>query len=245
MKENEDVRNYYDIITKIGEGGFGAVFKAQIKNTEEYRAIKIIDKKRIIDNFMIENLRKPNKNELTEYKYGFLKEIENMKLIEGKNKENHNTVKFYEYFNNEKEFSIVMELCDGDLFELLSNKKEDQGFSIDEIYDILNQLNNTFKKMDENKLVHRDLKLQNILFKYVNKEKNSFIIKLSDYGISTALFTLTKKLSTKIGTPNMMAPEILKGNHYDAKCDLWNLGIIIYLLYFHKYHIMVGVNLLF
>ena len=235
MRENEDVRNYYDIITKIGEDGFGAVYKAKIKNMEEYRAIKIIEKNKIINSFMIENLRKPNEKELTEYKDGFLKEIENMKLIEGKNKENQNTVKFYEYFNNEKEFCIVMELCDGDLFELLSNKKDNQGFNIDEIYDILNQLNNTFKKMDENKLVHRDLKLPNILFKYINKEKNYYIVKLSDYGISKVLFTLTKKLSTQIGTSNMMAPEILKGNHYDAKCDLWSLGIIIYLLYFHKY----------
>ena len=89
--------------------------------------------------------------------------------------------------------------------------------------------------MDENKLIHRDLKLQNILFKYINKEKNSYKVKLTDYGISKVLFTLTKKLSTQIGTSNMMTPEILKGNHYDAKCDLWSLGIIIYLLYFHKY----------
>ena len=235
MRENEDVRNYYDIIKKIGEGGFGAVYKAKIKNMEEYRAIKIIEKKKIIDNFMIEYLRKPNEKELKEYKDVFLKEIENMKLIEGKNKENQNTVQFYEYFNNEKEFCIVMELCDGDLFELLSSKKEGQGFSVDEIYDILTQLNNTFKKMDENKLVHRDLKLPNILFKYINKEKNNYIFKLCDYGISKVLFTLTKKLTTKIGTSYMMAPEILKGNHYDAKCDLWSLGIIIYLLYFHKY----------
>ena len=73
---------------------------------------------------MFENLRKPHEKELKEYKDVFLEEIENMKLIEGENKENQNTVQFYEYFNNEKEFCIVMELCDGDLFELLSNKKD-------------------------------------------------------------------------------------------------------------------------
>ena len=45
-KEEEDFRNYYDIIKKIGEGGFGIVYEAKIKNTEELRAIKVIDKKK-------------------------------------------------------------------------------------------------------------------------------------------------------------------------------------------------------
>ena len=101
-------------------------------------------------------------------------EIENMKLIEGKNKENINTVKLYEYFNTEKDFCIVMDLCDINLFQILSNKKSNEGFSEDEIYKILNQLNNTFKIMNENKLVHRDLKLQNILLKYKDKEKTKY-----------------------------------------------------------------------
>jgi len=158
-----------------------------------------------------------------------------MKLVEGKNKENINAVKFYEYFENENEFCIVMELCDGNLFQLLTQKKENEGFNQDEIYDILNQLNNTFKIMYENKLVHRDIKLQNILFKYNNKEKTNYIFKLIDFGISKHLLSLTQKLSTKIGTFNMMAPEIIEGKPYNEKCDLWSLGIIIYLLYFHKY----------
>ena len=60
-------------------------------------------------------------------------------------------------------------------------------------------------------------------------------MKLADYGLSKHLLSLTKKFSTQIGTLNMMAPEILEGKQYDEKCDLWSLGIIIYILYFHKY----------
>jgi len=89
--------------------------------------------------------------------------------------------------------------------------------------------------MYENKLIHRDIKLQNILFKYNNKEKTNYIFKLIDFGISKHLLSLTQKLSTKIGTFNMMTPEIIEGKPYNEKCDLWSLGIIIYLLYFHKY----------
>jgi len=234
-KEEEDFRNYYDIIKKIGEGGFGIVYEAKIKNTEELRAIKVIDKKKIIDTFINENLGKPNEEEMKTLINGFINEIENMKLLEGKNKENVNTVKLYEYFHTENEFCIVMELCDGNLFELLSNKENGQGFKKYEIYNILNQLNNILRIMVENKIVHRNLKLQNILIKYKDKAKKNYIVKLTDYGINKHLLNLTKKFSTQIDTLNMMAPEILEGKQYDEKCDLWSLGIIIYLLYFHEY----------
>ena len=235
MKEVKDFREYYDIIKTLGEGGFGIVYAAKLKNTEELRAIKVINKQKIIDSFISENLREPDEEEIKIYINSFYNEIDNMKLVEGKNKGNINAVKFHEYFENENEFCIVMELCDGNLFQLLTKKKKDEGFNKDEIYDILNQLNNTFKIMYENKLVHRDIKLQNILFKYENKEKTKYIFKLADFGISKHLLSLTQKLSTKIGTFNMMAPEILEGRPYNEKCDLWSLGIIIYLLYFHKY----------
>ena len=181
MREEKDFREYYDIIKELGEGGFGIVYETKLKNTEELRAIKVINKSKIIDSFKNENLREPNEEEIKIYTNGFYNEIENMKLVEGKNKENINAVKFYEYFENENEFCIVMELCDGNLFQLLTQKKENEGFNADEIYDILNQLNNTFKIMYENKLVHRDIKLQNILFKYNNKEKTNYIFKLIDF----------------------------------------------------------------
>ena len=128
MRKEQDFRQYYDIIKKLGEGGFGTVYEAKLKNTEELRAIKVIDKKKIIDIFRNENLREPNEEDIKNYKNGFDNEIECMKLVEGKNKENINAVKFYEYFDNENEFCIVMELCDDNLFQLLCKKKENEGF---------------------------------------------------------------------------------------------------------------------
>ena len=235
MREEKDFRNYYDIIKKLGEGAFGIVYEAKLKTTKELRAIKVIDKQKIIDSLTNQNLTKPSNDELRIYINGFFNEIENMKLLEGKNKENINTVKFFEYFHTKNEFSIVMELCDGNLFEMLSNKESNKGFSKEEIYDILVQLNNTFKIMFDNKLVHRDLKLQNILFKYIDKGSNKYIVKLSDYGISKHLLSFTKRMTTQIGTLNLMAPEILNGENYNEKCDLWSIGIMIYMLFFHKY----------
>ena len=152
-------------------------------------------------------------------------------------KNNINSIKCYEYFINKKYFVIVMELCDNNLSKLLMDKfeKDNKGFNEKEIKEIFKQLNKTFKIMKENKIIHRDLKLENILIKYNDKQHKTFTIKLSDYGCSKRLNSLTKNYcQTNIGTIIYMAPEILKRLEYNYKCDLWSIGIIIYKLIFCK-----------
>ena len=232
-KEEEEVfKDCYDIIgDPIGMGGFGEIHKAKNKKTNEYRAIKIIDKGRIRAFHSSKYFKKMTEEEMNTCIDRFKNEIEYMKIMEGKNKENINTVKYYEYFNTQKEFIIVMELCDFNLNTLL--QKKEKGFNVNEIYNILNQLNNSFRIMNENKIVHRDLKLENILIKYENKDK--YIVKLTDYGISKQLLNLSH-LSTKVGTLKYEAPEIMEETkNYNEKCDLWSLGIIIYILCFRKF----------
>ena len=151
---------------------------------------------------------------------------------------NENSVKCYEYFNNKDNFIIIMELCDTNLSTVLTKRVEEngKGFNSEEILEILNQLNKAFKVMKENKIIHRDLKLENILIKYKDKEHKKYTIKLSDYGSSKRLSSLTKNyLNSVNGTLLYMAPEILKGGEYNYKCDLWSIGIIIYKLYFGKF----------
>ena len=228
--KNDDYKKYYDLGKRIGEGGFASVFKIINKDTNEKMALKIIDKERIRTEYRKEYFREMSDEEMKNNIDCLINEITNMKLVEGKNKENENTVKLYDCFNTKDELSIVMELCDENILNLLTNKGST--FTIEEIKDCLNQLNNTFKIMNENNLVHRDLKLENILIK---KENNKNIIKLSDYGVSKQLISISKKFSTRVGTINYTAPEILKGEKYDEKCDLWSLGIIIYVLCFKKY----------
>ncbi len=155
MKENKDFLDYYTIINTIGEG-IGTIYKVEKKETKEKRAIKVIDKKNINPKVIIN-------------------EIKNMKISEGKNKQNKNTVKYYECFENNEEIALVMELCDEDLLSLLAKKDK---FEPSEILNILSQLNNTFKIMNENKIMYKDLKLGNILLKYENEEKTKYIIKL-------------------------------------------------------------------
>ena len=124
-----------------------------------------------------------------------------------------------------------MELCDCNLEKRLNETP--YGCGVDEIKMILIQLNNTFRMMLAKNIIHRDIKLQNILIKYVSGQ--NYIVKLSDYGVSKQLATISQKNKTYIGTDMTMAPEIIKEEDYDNKCDLWSLGVIIYQLCFKQY----------
>ena len=214
---NDDSTNYYEISDLIGKGKFGKVYKGKNKKSKEIRAIKVIE----IDDTL-------NKEYIE-------REIKNMKVCSD---ENENSVKYYEHFLYNDKVVIIMELCDKSLQKILDERKN--GFSCEEIFNIMNQLNNTFRIMNEKNIIHRDIKLENILVKYKDNkaETNSninFIVKLTDYGISKQI-TKTQIGKTKVGTQFTMAPEILEGeNVYDSKCDLWSIGIIIYQLFFKEY----------
>ncbi len=205
--ENETVKaewtEFYEYKYNIGRGGFGCVFEVKDRKTNEYRAAKII-----------------NKNEFKNKE--FINEVSIMKKCT-----NNNSVKIYELFDSEKEYAIIMELCDCNLKKYLDENPN--GLTTKEIKKILTQLNNTFRIMVDKKIIHRDLKLENILLKYENLD---YTVKLTDYGISKKLITYSQKCYSNIGTIETMAPEVLDAKEYNNNCDLWSLGIIIYQLYF-------------
>ena len=165
------------------------------------------------------------KNELNNYKKDLAREINITKLLS----KNENSLKYLGSYNNKIEKILVLEKCDLNYYELI--KQREQSLSIEEIRNKFSKMNKLFKEIQDKNIIHRDIKLENILIKYTNKEKTDYIIKLCDYGFGKikdddSLFSGLK------GTFETIAPEILlkKTNHYEDKVDIFSLGVILFQL---------------
>ena len=198
--------------TPISEGLTGSVYKGFNNETKEKVAIKIISK----------NNKKISQDRLKHY---INEEVNTMKKCESEN-----SVKLLDFFEEDDNYFIIMELCDKSLFAYLRNRRT---FSPQEIYEIFSGLNKTFKIMCENKISHRDIKLENILIKYIDEGKTKFIPKLCDYGFSKQIEQESK--NTKVGTKSTIAPEVYFKGIYGPEADLWSIGVILYLCNFKDY----------
>ena len=128
-------------------------------------------------------------------------------------------------------FYIIMDLCIINLEDYIKNRENK--ITINEIKEVLIQLNNLFKIMNEKRIIHRDLKPSNILISLDRLDK--CLIKLSDYG-SSKFINLSNTITNSMnGTPLTMAPEIIEGENYNMKSDIWSLGIIIYFMLNKEY----------
>ena len=197
----------YNLKREIGHGSFGRVYLGEDSKTKELYAIKRVDKRQLQQSQYLEK--------------AFWKEVEIMRKIQSPY-----SVKLYNVLTSLHYYNMVEELCDGDLYTELM--KRPNGFSTEEVRRIMIQLNDAFAQMQKHKIVHRDLKVQNVFIKYTTRPE--FDVKLGDYGFSKELSD--DITATKLGTPITMAPEILMNRAYTSKADLWSIGIIIYHLLF-------------
>ena len=218
----------YEIIEPINQTQFTSIYKAKLlnyKNEGEFIAVKKIFKDKIKKQMKyIKHKKVLTEEDFISEIQKFNKEIKNMEICQCEN-----SVKIYDFFDKEKEFIIVMELCDKNLLDILLEREK--GLNAEEIKNILLQLNNAFKLMSKNNIMHRDIKTNNILVKYLNKEKTKYKVLLCDYGISKQIALMTRKYMSHVGTHCYTAPEILNDEVYNYKCDLWSLGITIYEMY--------------
>ena len=204
----------YKLEKQIGSGSFGEVYRGIEVKTGMKVAVKRIRKKVLYEN---------GKYLLKAY----YREIDIMKKCACEN-----SIKFIKDFQTQNNFNIIMELCDTDLLCYLYERQKP--FSVDEIRDTFAQLNNAFRKMSKNNILHRDLKLGNILITFTDESKTHFTPKLSDYGFSKELNNYNYAACTHLGTPATMAPEIMMNRPYDEKSDLWSVGVMIYQLYYKE-----------
>ena len=195
--------NDYQIESIIGQGTYGKVKLATHIITQEQVAIKFVEKSKLI---------RINDNERIQTEMKIISEL------------NHpNILKAFEIFQDETFFYIVMERpTKGDLFNYVCSKKR---LSLSEATSIFYQLVNAIEYIHKNKVVHRDMKPENIMI------TEDHIIKIGDFGLSRHYEAANIKLETTCGSPCYSAPEMLRGNKYFPKpLDIWGLGIMLYVM---------------
>jgi len=186
----------------LGSGAFGEVRVCVHRESGAQRAVKV--------------LRKSHMDE--DEKKMLFNEINNLKDLD-----HPNILKMYEFFEDEKRYYIVTDICKGgELFDEIVNRGK---FSEKDAAVLMKQVLGCINYCHSNNIVHRDLKPENILLEQ-NKEFDQ--IKIIDFGTSL-VFDETKKLDEKLGTPYYIAPEVLAKN-YGSKCDIWSCGIITYIV---------------
>eukprot|EP00906_Rhabdomonas_costata_P025024 RCo035864 len=188
----------YIVLELIGEGSFGKVYKARRKFTGHVVAMKFITKK--------------NKTE---------KELKNLRQeIEILTKLNHdNIILLLDWFETPGEFCVVMEYAQGEVFEIL---EDDRCLPEAEVAKIARQLVRALHYLHSNRIIHRDMKPQNILI------GRNGAVKLCDFGFARAMSCNTMVLTSIKGTPLYMAPELVQEQPYNHTVDLWSLGCILY-----------------
>ena len=222
----------YKITEKIGSSLYGNVYIGQNIYDNKLFAIKKIDKNKIKLELKRKCFKEIFVNKYKTYIDSYIKEVEIMKLIQGIN---NNTVKVFGYFNTKDEFIIIMELFDETLLNYLLNKGK--SFNFEEIYYLLNQLNNSFKIMAKRKILFLALNLDNILIQKIKNKNHEYNARLkytnNDLIINNLeYYSQITDLNWKL---KYLAPEILRKHTYDEKVDLWSLGIIIYVLAFKEF----------
>ena len=161
-------------------------------------------------------------NELNDYLNDLNNEIRILKLLS----HNENSLKYYGTYEEGNNQIIVMEKCDMNLKDYIKQRKT--SLKIEKFL----KINELFQILQNYQIIHRDLKLENFLIKFTNKEKTQYILKLGDYGIGKFKLESNGIYSGLKGTIETIAPEILleKTKTYESIVDIFSLGVILYQL---------------
>ncbi|XP_010805980.1 serine/threonine-protein kinase Nek1 isoform X4 [Bos indicus x Bos taurus] len=191
----------YIRVQKIGEGSFGKAIL--VRSTEDGRQYVI---KEINISRMSNKEREESRREVAV--------LANMR--------HPNIVQYRESFEENGSLYIVMDYCEGgDLFKRI-NAQKGVLFQEDQILDWFVQICLALKHVHDRKILHRDIKSQNI---FLTRDGT---IQLGDFGIARVLNSTVELARTCIGTPYYLSPEICENKPYNNKSDIWALGCVLY-----------------
>jgi NIMA (never in mitosis gene a)-related kinase len=193
----------YKKVKIVGKGSFGYAMLVQTISDRKLYVMKVID---------VSKMDRKQKEEA-------LNEVHVLKAMR-----HPYIVTYRESFMNKSCLCIVMDYADGgDMYGKIAKQKQlGRGFSEDQILDWFVQICLAMKHIHERKILHRDLKTQNIFLTSKGE------VKVGDFGIARVLKSTYDCAQTAIGTPYYLSPEICQEKPYNQRSDIWSLGCILY-----------------
>ncbi|KAG7483047.1 serine serine/threonine-protein kinase 33 isoform X1 [Solea senegalensis] len=211
LKNDAELREIYEFGKKLGQGSFGVVYETTHIETQT--------------NWAIKKACRPaagsSKVKMLEQEINILKQVTHAHIVHLK-----------EVYATPRMMYLVTELCTGgDLKQLLRRKKF---LTEDETRHIIRALADAIVYLHKRDIVHRDLKLENILVKNPPDEGDNdrINIKVADFGLSvqTGGVGIENIMTEACGTLIYMAPEMMSDRGYTQWCDAWSIGVIMYML---------------
>jgi cyclin-dependent kinase len=199
MKDQKKIADRYEIIKKIGEGAYGKVFLAKDLKTNVQVAIKKIKLGNVEEGIPISSIRE----------ISLLKELNHI-----------NVVKLMDVIHLENKIVLVFEYLEEDLKKLLKLNLN-KGFEVARYKSLIYQLLQGIRYVHKLKIIHRDIKSENLLISDTN------VLKIADFGLARGFGLPIKTFRNDVVSLWYRAPDILLGNEvYTTSVDLWSIGCI-------------------
>ncbi|KAL0222416.1 hypothetical protein RCL1_002270 [Eukaryota sp. TZLM3-RCL] len=201
--ENGSRLSDFHISSHLGRGAFSHVFHGKSKHTGQEVAIKVIDKKIAKAHNLVHRI---------------INEIELHSRLE-----HPNIIELYSFSEDKSSFYIFLEYCNhGNLYSYLNNNKR---LSETTVRLLGSQLVDALSYLHSHNIVHRDLKLSNVLLQSTN---GTLSLKIGDFGLALLLNEHEGEADTICGTINYLAPEVHSHLPYGKPSDRWSLGCLLY-----------------
>jgi serine/threonine protein kinase len=203
-KKKKKITDTYEFGSELGRGAYSVVKLLYRRDNRQSFACKILD------NYSnMENAEEEEQN--------FQRETSILKKL------NHpNVVRIYDVFKDRERYYVVLEnVAGGELF----NQLMDRGFYTEaDAAPLARQMFSALAHIHGQGFAHRDIKPENLLF----SDDTYSQLKIVDFGEAKS----TKKgpLNDYVGTPDYMAPEVVRGSAYTCKVDCWSSGVVVYIL---------------
>lgn len=201
LQEGNLYKQHYDQRKELGRGKFGVVYHVKAKATDRCYAAKHI------------RIRKMEQKEKVVEEINLLKKFANPHII-----------KFIEAFENPGEVILIMEYLDGgELFERVAD--EDFNLTESDCCLFMRQICRGVQYLHDTNIVHLDLKPENV----VCTQKDNTTVKIIDFGTAKQLGP-GERVKVLCGTPEFVAPEVVRYDFISTGSDMWALGVICYIL---------------